>query len=109
VLQDRLFSTYTVLWRKRDHHRRLNQWLSSFLVSRENLDRNDAEEVQTLGSVLKAVLHYIHHAMEIPEVLRTFLPKHLQGWNGIDNRDVILDIMVYLPLQSFHGSYKISG
>ncbi|KAL4992869.1 Mis6-domain-containing protein [Aspergillus falconensis] len=83
-------------------NRRLNDWLQAFLNEHLEYARDfDVEGVETLGYVLNLAVDYAQYAKEIPEAFLSFLRSYLPIWNGFDNRQLILELLEYLPIKDY--------
>ncbi|EAA58129.1 hypothetical protein AN6600.2 [Aspergillus nidulans FGSC A4] len=85
--------------------RRLNDWLQAFLSEHLESARDFDDGVETLGYVLNLVVGYAQYTKNIPEAFLTFLRSYLPIWNGFENRQLILELLEYLPIRD-HDSLR---
>lgn len=103
--------------------RRVDYWLNAFFE--DQLSKSDAEEEATTNQVLEmleAIREYTrftkvcfayaytrmitkHKFQVLPQACVDCLQILLETWNGSTGRDVILELLTYLPIQPFHGQY----
>ncbi|OJZ86110.1 hypothetical protein ASPFODRAFT_61444 [Aspergillus luchuensis CBS 106.47] len=102
MLGNSLAQKYLFLARSEAADRRLNDWLRTFLRDQLEIARaNDVEDHESLGYILALAVEYAQYTKEIPDAFTSFLKKYLISWNGEDNREHILGLLVYLPVLDF--------
>lgn len=121
ALKDPLAQKYLALAGSESASRRIESWLDSFFG--DELDRiyvgGEDEEPGALEYVLEAALEFTRHTkvnlsslkekvcllidfeQKIPTSVDSFLRKYFQYWDGHENRDVVVDLLEYLPLHSY--------
>ncbi|KAL4976494.1 Mis6-domain-containing protein [Aspergillus desertorum] len=102
AISDGFAQKYLFLVQPEIADRRLNDWLQAFL--KEHLDyarEFDGEGVETLGYVLSLAVDYARYTKEMPEAFLSFLKSYLPIWNGFDNRQLILELLEYLPVKDY--------
>ncbi|KAJ5825814.1 Centromere protein Cenp-I [Penicillium riverlandense] len=104
TLGDAIAQKYLFLVQPEAAHRRLDEWLRSFLEDKlEQLREDVDDEPETLSYVLDFVVGYASYTKELPVSVRSFLKSYLTIWNGKDNREHILRLLEYLPVESFES------
>ncbi|KAL2855429.1 Mis6-domain-containing protein [Aspergillus pseudoustus] len=99
TIADGLAQKYLFLVQPELAHRRLNDWLGSFLSDQlEYVQDFDDEGVDALGYVLSLAVSYARYSKTIPDALISFMKTYIPVWNGADNRDQILELLEYLPI-----------
>ncbi|PYH48188.1 Mis6 domain protein [Aspergillus saccharolyticus JOP 1030-1] len=102
MMGDPLAQKYLFLTQSDAAHRRLNDWLKSFLDDQlEHMHENDHEGTESLGYIMDLALNYAQYTKEIPHPLVPFLKQYILSWDGYDNQDRVLLLLSYLPLQEF--------
>ncbi|KAL3458684.1 Mis6-domain-containing protein [Aspergillus heterothallicus] len=102
TVADGLAQKYIVLARPELANRRLNDWLESFLSDQlEYAQDFDDEGIDSLGYVLSLTVDYALYSKSIPGAFISFFKSYLQIWNGVDNRDQILELLEYLPIRDY--------
>ncbi|RDW83876.1 Mis6 domain protein [Aspergillus mulundensis] len=102
TIADGLAQKYLFLAQPEIANRRLNDWLQAFLSDHmEYAQGLDDEGVETLGYVLNVAVNYAQYTKTIPEAFLSFLKSYLPVWNGLDNRQSILDLLEYLPVRDY--------
>ncbi|KAK2803846.1 hypothetical protein FQN50_006853 [Emmonsiellopsis sp. PD_5] len=113
ALGDPLAQRYLVLVRQRGARGRLESWLESFFEDEMDrlLEGGDEEgEGEYLGFVLEALVGFVRFTKEMPRAVDKFLRNYLPLWNGRDNRNAILGLLEYIPIQDYdtlHQNYFI--
>ncbi|CEL01691.1 hypothetical protein ASPCAL01270 [Aspergillus calidoustus] len=102
MIADGLAQKYIFLAQPELANRRLNDWLESFLSDQlEYAQGFDDEGVETLGYVLALAVSYARYSKTIPDAFISFLKSYIPVWNGVDNRDQILELLEYLPISNY--------
>ncbi|KAL4999103.1 Mis6-domain-containing protein [Aspergillus recurvatus] len=102
TIVDGFAQKYLFLVQSEVANRRLNDWLQAFLNEHLEYARDfDDDGVETLGYVLNLAVDYARYAKEIPEAFLSFLRSYLPIWNGFDNRQLILELLAYLPIKDY--------
>ncbi|KAI3005720.1 hypothetical protein CBS147346_4070 [Aspergillus niger] len=102
MLGNSLAQKYLFLARSEAADRRLNDWLKTFLNDQLEIARsNDVEDHESLGYILALAVEYAQYTKEIPDAFTSFLKKYLISWNGEDNKEQILGLLVYIPILDF--------
>ncbi|KAI2890543.1 hypothetical protein CBS76997_6591 [Aspergillus niger] len=102
MLGNSLAQKYLFLARSEAADRRLNDWLKTFLNDQLEIARsNDVEDHESLGYILALAVEYAQYTKGIPDAFTSFLKKYLISWNGEDNKEQILGLLVYIPILDF--------
>ncbi|KAL4803310.1 Mis6-domain-containing protein [Aspergillus unguis] len=102
TLSDGLAQKYLFLVQPEVADRRLNDWLQAFLSDHLEYARDfDDEGVEELSHVLSLVVIYTQYTKTIPSAFIAFLKSYIPIWNGLDNRQAILQLLEYLPLEDY--------
>ncbi|KAL6236015.1 hypothetical protein BDW75DRAFT_239619 [Aspergillus navahoensis] len=102
TIADGFAQKYLFLVQPEIANRRLNDWLQAFLNEHLEYARDfGVEGVETLGYVLNLAVDYAQYTKEIPEAFLSFLKSYLPIWNGFDNRQLILELLEYLPIEDY--------
>ncbi|MCJ1400652.1 hypothetical protein MMC11_003860 [Xylographa trunciseda] len=101
VLEDPLLRHYVMLKPNYTTHRRIDDWLSMFLDTQTSFKQPNSDMSSDLTEVLKKVLNYLHYTRHMPKSVLSFLLAFLPQWDGKGNRDTILSLLAYLPIDSF--------
>ncbi|KAL2844672.1 Mis6-domain-containing protein [Aspergillus pseudodeflectus] len=102
TIADGLAQKYIFLAQPELANRRLNDWLEGFLGDQlEYAQDFDDEGVETLGYVLALAVSYARYSKTIPDAFISFLKSYIPAWNGVDNRDQILELLEYLPISNY--------
>ncbi|KAL2828213.1 Mis6-domain-containing protein [Aspergillus cavernicola] len=103
TLADGLAQKYLFLVQPEVANRRLNDWLGNFLSDQlEYAQDFDGEGVDALGYVLTLAISYVRYTKTTPEAFSSFLKSYIPIWNGIDNRDQLLELIEYLPIEGYN-------
>ncbi|KAK2764950.1 hypothetical protein FQN54_008649 [Arachnomyces sp. PD_36] len=103
ALKDPLAQKYLSLAKSEAASRRLESWLDGFFgdeLDRASVSAED-EEPGALEYVLEAALEFTRYSKKIPSSVDSFLRKYLKYWDGQENRDAVLGLLEYLPLQPY--------
>ncbi|KAL2815977.1 Mis6-domain-containing protein [Aspergillus granulosus] len=102
AIADGLAQKYLFLVQPELANRRLNDWLESFLTDQlEYAQDFDDEGVDALGHVLSLAVGYARYSKIIPEAFISFLKSYIPVWNGVDNRNQMLELLEYLPIRDY--------
>ncbi|OKL63198.1 hypothetical protein UA08_01410 [Talaromyces atroroseus] len=102
VLDDRMAQKYMAIVGPDIARHRLEDWLVAFLKDEAELAKlPDSNESEALRYVLGAVSEYVRSTKQLPDAMQSFLKSYLQGWNGRDYREEILEIMRFIPKSSY--------
>ncbi|GIC88600.1 Mis6 domain protein [Aspergillus udagawae] len=81
---------------------RLDDWLSSFFDERlEHAQDEELDTSESLGYILSLIVNYVRYTKDIPASAHLFLRQYLSSWNGRDNKEEVLSLLDYLPIQDF--------
>ncbi|KAJ5376481.1 hypothetical protein N7509_013367 [Penicillium cosmopolitanum] len=102
TLGDAMAQKYLHLVQSEAANHRLDEWLRNFLDDRlEQVRNDDDDEPESLSYVLSFVEGYASFTKSLLPSVRAFLESYLQVWNGRDNREQVLRLLQYLPIESF--------
>ncbi|MCJ1378742.1 hypothetical protein MMC17_001841 [Xylographa soralifera] len=101
VLEDPLLRHYVMLKPNHATQRRIDDWLSMFFDAQISSKQIDSHMSKALVEVLEKVLNYLRYSKLMPKSVSSFLLAFLPQWDGKDNRDTILSLLVYLPIDAF--------
>ncbi|KAL5339703.1 Mis6-domain-containing protein [Aspergillus crustosus] len=102
TIADGLAQKYLFLVQPGAASQRLDDWLDIFLSDQLEYTRDfEDEDVEKLGYVLGLAINYTQYSKTIPGAFVSFLKAYIPIWNGIDNRNLILDLLEYLPLGDY--------
>ncbi|GFF35734.1 hypothetical protein IFM58399_04310 [Aspergillus lentulus] len=102
AMADSIAQKYLYLAQPESARLRLDDWLSSFFD--ELLEHAQDEEPGTsesLGYILSLIVNYVRYTQDIPASVQSFLRQYLSTWNGRDNKEEVLSLLEYLPIQDF--------
>ncbi|KAF7114002.1 hypothetical protein CNMCM5793_006185 [Aspergillus hiratsukae] len=102
AVADNMAQKYLFLAQPESARLRLDDWLKSFFD--ERLEHARDEELGTsesLGYILSLIVDYVRYTKDIPESVHSFLRQYLPSWNGRDNKEEVLSLLEYLPIQDF--------
>lgn len=120
AVADNMAQKYLFLAQPESAKLRLDDWLKSFFD--ERLEHARDEELGTpesLGYILNLIVDYVRYTkvchlgpldvhlltrslvQNIPESVHSFLRQYLSSWNGRDNKEEVLSLLEYLPVQDF--------
>ncbi|MCJ1393038.1 hypothetical protein MMC18_005910 [Xylographa bjoerkii] len=101
VLEDPLLRHYIMLKPNTTAQRRIDNWLSMFLDAQTSSEKPNSHLSKALTEVLEKVLNYSRYTRHMPNSVSSFLLAFLPRWDGKDNRDTVLSLLVYLPIDPF--------
>ncbi|KAL4939563.1 hypothetical protein BDV06DRAFT_214174 [Aspergillus oleicola] len=106
TLTDELAQKYLFLVQPEIADQRLDSWLKAFLSDHlEYAQDFDDEGTETLGYVLSLAVNYARYTKTTPEAFLLFLEDYLPQWNGRNNRQLILGLLEYIPIEDY-GSLR---
>ncbi|KAJ5109872.1 Centromere protein Cenp-I [Penicillium argentinense] len=105
TLGDAMAQKYLHLVQSEAANHRLDEWLRSFLEDKLEQIRNgdDGDEPDALSYVLSLVEAYASFTKQLLPSVRSFLEAYVHVWNGRDNREEILRLLQYLPIEPFES------
>jgi centromere protein I len=120
-MADNMAQKYLYLAQPESARLRLDDWLSSFFDERlENAQDEELGTSESLGYILSLVVNYVRYTkvcllglmdvhlltrsllQDIPASVQSFLGQYLSSWNGRDNKEDVLSLLEYLPIQDFN-------
>jgi centromere protein I len=120
AMADNMAQKYLYLAQPESARLRLDDWLSSFFDERlENAQDEELGTSESLGYILSLVMNYVRYTkvcllgpmdvhlltrsllQDIPASVQSFLRQYLSSWNGRDNKEEVLSLLEYLPIQDF--------
>ncbi|KAF7875194.1 hypothetical protein EAF04_002366 [Stromatinia cepivora] len=78
--------------------RRIDYWLLAFF---EDQLENDRSSERLIPDMLEVILRYTRFTKILPSACLSYLESLLPCWNGLTNRDVILELLSYIRIGSF--------
>ncbi|KAK6610624.1 hypothetical protein H4I96_02222 [Botrytis cinerea] len=82
---------------------RIDYWLLAFFE--DQLENGRSSETQ-IADMLELILQYTRFTKKLPSACFSYLESLLPCWNGITNRDIILELLSYTPIGSFDDLYQ---
>ncbi|KAI9756969.1 MAG: hypothetical protein M4579_003627 [Chaenotheca gracillima] len=101
ALRDPLLQTYLSLCPSDSAKERIENWLSAFLEEELSTLREGHSTNDGLAEVLQGVAIYLRRSKILTSSCERFLRSYLLDWDGISNRESILEIASYLPIRPF--------
>jgi centromere protein I len=120
AMADNMAQKYLYLAQPESARLRLDDWLSSFFDERlENAQDEELGTSESLGYIFSLVMNYVRYTkvcllgpmdvhlltrsllQDIPASVQSFLRQYLSSWNGRDNKEEVLSLLEYLPIQDF--------
>jgi centromere protein I len=103
AMADNMAQKYLYLAQPESARLRLDDWLSSFFD--ERLENAQDEELGYTKVCLLGPMdvHLLTRSLlqDIPASVQSFLRQYLSSWNGRDNKEEVLSLLEYLPIQDF--------
>ncbi|KAI0119997.1 Mis6-domain-containing protein [Nemania sp. FL0031] len=96
ILHDPLLQKLLFLRPQAQAHLRACHWLSSYAQ-----DMMAADSEVHLADILNILKSYVTATKGLPPILLAFLRELINTWDGIEGRELILDILTYTPLADF--------
>ncbi|KAF2268975.1 Mis6-domain-containing protein [Lojkania enalia] len=84
---------------------RIDLWLSTCLEEEFNIAQYGVETSANLSEILQGLYRQTQYTKSILPVVSTFLQAYLPIWDGINDLDMILGLLSYVPLQPFEDVY----
>ncbi|PWY72340.1 Mis6 domain protein [Aspergillus heteromorphus CBS 117.55] len=107
MLGNNLAQKYLFLVHPEAANHRLNDWLKAFLGDQLEYARtSEVEEADALGYILTLAVEYVQYTKEIPGAFVSFLKQYLHSWNGRDNKEQILGLLEYMPIEDFDSIHR---
>ncbi|KAJ5564021.1 Centromere protein Cenp-I [Penicillium frequentans] len=105
TLGDGMAQKYLHLIQSEAANHRLDEWLKAFLQDRlENIQEwNEDDEPDLISYVLGFVEGYAAYTKQLLPSIQSFLETYLESWNGRDNREQLLRLLRYLPIEAYHS------
>ncbi|KAJ5438931.1 uncharacterized protein N7458_009929 [Penicillium daleae] len=104
TLGDAMAQKYLHLVQSEAANDRLDEWLKGFLADKlEQIREDDDDEPEILSFVLGFLEGYTSFTKALLPSVRAFLESYLSIWNGQENRDQILRLLQYLPIEPYEG------
>ena len=100
-LRDPLLQKYLLLSTSRDASQRLEFWLLRYFEEEIETLREGFSLSVTLPEILSALTSYTESSKELVPIVKRFLESYLPCWDGTSNLGLLLDLLTYLPVQSF--------
>ncbi|KAI1437490.1 Mis6-domain-containing protein [Xylaria sp. CBS 124048] len=96
ILSDPLLQKLLLLRPQTQAHLRVSRWLNSYAQDMMSGD----SEVPLVG-ILATLKSYVTATKTLPPIVLAFFKELLENWDGIEGRELILDILTYTPLVDF--------
>lgn len=122
VIGDPLLQKFLQLRWTDEYSKRIEMWLMAFF---EDQLQTSGQESSTILEMLHAIQSYTRYTkvcrtkgfpvrtaltfQVLPNACLIYLTSMLPSWNGILGREVILDLLTYIPLGPFDGSLYHPG
>ncbi|OOQ90254.1 Mis6 domain protein [Penicillium brasilianum] len=104
TLGDAMAQKYLHLVQSEAANDRLDEWLKGFLADKlEKIRDDDDDEPEVLSFVLGFLEGYTSFIKALLPSVRGFLESYLSIWNGRDNRQQVLRLLQYLPIEPYEG------
>ncbi|KAH7393204.1 Mis6-domain-containing protein [Cadophora sp. MPI-SDFR-AT-0126] len=103
AIDDPLLQKFLQLRSSKSNARRIDSWLMAFLE--DHLQSSHAGERQIL-EMLETILGYTRHTKTLPSACLTYLKSMIPTWNGVAGREVVLDLLAYVPIESWEDLYR---
>ncbi|KAJ6016862.1 Centromere protein Cenp-I [Penicillium sp. IBT 35674x] len=105
TLGDGMAQKYLHLIQSEAANHRLDEWLKALLQDRlENIQEwNEDDEPDLISYVLEFVEGYAAYTKQLLPSIQSFLESYLESWNGRDNREQVLRLLRYLPIEAYHS------
>ncbi|KAJ5600393.1 hypothetical protein N7450_001460 [Penicillium hetheringtonii] len=102
TLGDAMAQKYLHLIQSEAANHRMDEWLRNFLEDRlEQIRNDDDDEPESLSYVLSFVEGYASFTKQLLPSVRSFLETYMEVWNGRDNREQVLRLLQFLPIEPF--------
>ncbi|EMR83782.1 putative mis6 domain-containing protein [Botrytis cinerea BcDW1] len=102
-IHDRLLQKLLHLRSSETTLQRIDYWLLAFFE--DQLENGRSSETQ-IADMLELILQYTRFTKKLPSACFSYLESLLPCWNGITNRDIILELLSYTPIGSFDDLYQ---
>ncbi|KAI1129420.1 Mis6-domain-containing protein [Nemania abortiva] len=100
ILRDPLLQKLLFLRPQAQAHLRACHWLSSYAQDMVAVD----SEVHLID-IINTLRSYVTATKALPPILLAFLRELMNTWDGVEGREVILEILTYTPLADFGELY----
>lgn len=103
MLGDPLLQKFLQLRSSESDLKRIDHWLLAFFedkLSRGCTENGDVSEI------LRLILEYTNSSKKIPSACISYIKSMIPTWNGLRDRDIILDLLVYTQLDSFEDIFE---
>ncbi|KAJ5887666.1 Centromere protein Cenp-I [Penicillium taxi] len=102
MLENGMAQKYLHLVQSKDANHRLDEWLKTFLKDQlEQIHDGQEDEPEVLSYILSLVLGYSIYTKKLLPPVRSFLESYLKIWNGRDNREQVLRLLQFIPIESY--------
>lgn len=100
-LRDPLLQKYILLGTSKDATQRLEFWLLQYFEEEIETLREGFGLSVTLPEILSALVSFTESSKELAPIVKRFLESYLPLWDGSSNLGLLLDLLTYVPAQSF--------
>ncbi|KAH7073756.1 Mis6-domain-containing protein [Paraphoma chrysanthemicola] len=84
---------------------RIDLWLSTCLEDLYRDEQLGSGDYQYLQEILEALLKHAQYAKTLHPTTLDFLKAYLLMWNGVENIDVIFELLTYVPIDTWADAY----
>lgn len=102
-LRDPLLQKYIILGISKDASQRLEFWLLRYFEEEMEILSEGFGLSVTLPEILSALASFTESSKELAPIVKRFLQSYLPLWDGASNLGLLLDLLTYLPAQSFQN------
>ncbi|KAK7187222.1 Mis6 domain-containing protein [Paraphaeosphaeria sporulosa] len=81
--------------------KRIQLWLSMCLEDQYNAIKEDSVDWRYFSDILDGLLKHAQYTKKLLPIVQTFLKEYLLVWDGVQNVDIILNLLSYLPIHPF--------
>ncbi|TGJ76602.1 hypothetical protein E0Z10_g10855 [Xylaria hypoxylon] len=97
ILGDPLLQKLLLLRPQAQAHLRACNWLNSYTQ-----DMMAGSSDIRLVDILNTLKDYVMATKTLPPIFLAFLGEVMDTWDGVEGREIVLDILTYTPLADFH-------
>jgi len=106
-LRDPLLQKYLLLSDSRDISLRLDFWLTRYFEEELEAMKQGFGLSTTLPDMLSALASHTEASKQLAPLVQRFLQTYLSLWDGNSNSGLLLDLLAYLPPQSFQSLHSM--
>ena len=105
-LRDPLLQKYLLLSDSQDVSLRLDFWLTRYFEEELEIMKEGFGLSATLPDMLSALASHAEASKQLAPLVQRFLQTYLSLWDGNSNSGLLLDLLAYLPPQSFRSLHS---